>query len=275
MLPSSLRYAVSVTTWIARSAWVLLTLVSGCYLSHTRGGPDARADVDASVADARGRDAPLDDAFVAPTCELVSPDEWIVPSATLGGEFTTEIPIGMRFHSGGCSCTPRPFDEGGRIGGELCDCCEECDCLPPSYELTLVHTETAGITRFTPVAPNGSTGPTIEVVDWALPCAPIPEPADLVEVVLPDGIAIPGRPVGVWAHVRGVHFRCSGPVLPLVATRGAGIPPVFVMEDCSPDIDPCGPITPTPYETHAFLGFFEPGAHRVSAFGTEVEFTVP
>ena len=264
-----------------RNALLLLSMLSsGCYLSHTLGDGGAPRDGapmgsrDARPVDA-GLGSPLDiDAFVS-VCEVASPSEWIVPAATLGGEFTTEVPIGMRFESGGCACTPRPYDSDGRVGAELCSCCMGCDCLPPSYEVTVIHTEVAGITTFTPVAPNGSIGPTIEVVGWGIPCSPISEPADLVEIVIPDGVATPARPVGVWARVEGRHFRCSDRVVPLVATRGAVLPPVFVVEDCNPDLDPCGPITETPYETHAFLGFFEPGVHRVLAFGHDVEFVVP
>jgi hypothetical protein len=256
---------------VVRLSLVLLigALPSGCYLSHTR-GDDAGPGVDAR------RDAPsvLPDA-PAPLCEVVSPDEWIVPVATLGGEHTTEIPVGMRVHDGGCACTPRGFDEAGRVGAELCRCCDACDCVPPAYEVTVVHTEVAGITRYEPIAPNGARGPVVEVVPWGTSCAPISEPADLVEIRIPDGTAVPAQPVGVWAHVRGVHLRCSGRVLPLAVARGAVVPPELAMEDCSPDFDPCGPITPTPYETDVFVGFLDAGAHHLRAFGRDVEVFVP
>ena len=187
------------------------SIASGCYLSHSigaasdAGAADARAadarapdapGVDAARVDAGLSDAPAVDGYVASMCERVSPDEWILPVAVRGGDFTTQVPIGMRFRAGGCSCTPRPYEEEAVVGAELCDCCFDCDCIAPSYEATVVRNEPAGLGSYTPIAPNGARGPTIVIVDWGVSCAPISEAADVVEIVIPDGTATPARPVG-------------------------------------------------------------------------------
>jgi hypothetical protein len=187
-------------------------------------------------------------------CTDTSVDELRMPSVILAGD-----PLPMSFISDGrgCGCGYR-VDRTGPLSyaAELCDCCEECDCIDSGYETAREepplevgsHMVVYGVGRFRPLS-----------VFEPSSCRPSSIVSDLrIEPPRYD-------PAGnYWAVVSGTEAVCCvDPTAAIQRTR-VGASDVIALDalfcvdyDCD-----CAP-RPTSYEAWHNLGPLEPGTYNV------------
>lgn len=251
---------------LARWLSAALLLAVGCF--STRAEPAADAGVrDGGAQDAGpGGDAGPERCRPAPVNEARWTETLLPGQAATATLRATEVST--------CSCRPeRVVGPGLALGLELCDCCDECDCIDPGYE---------GTARFEGLEEGDHT------LALAGLFAPVPvtvAPQDrcfagaTVDVIRVDGPEprFTAGPRAHWVRLEGTVATCCPGDRPKVAVRPApGIPEVIALEVLHCDLCDllCADPEPTRYVTGYPLLDLPVGEHRIVAGGEEATFEV-
>lgn len=186
-----------------------------------------------------------------------------------------EQPLGVTVRSldaaGHCGCRPalRETGVGSVLGFELCDCCQDCDCIDLGYEVGwMSDPRPVGAHRF-------DLGGVEHRVEFVRPEQCAPRTAEGLAIVGPDPDLSQGGRALWWAYVRGTEVLCCAEPAP--AIRGERGPDgafdlelaSCVMADCACAGSPVG------YGAWHLLGELTRGSYIVRIDGFEERFEVP
>lgn len=170
----------------------------------------------------------------------------------------------------GCSCSPRVAGDATSFALELCDCCDECECVDSGYQASAVR-DPLPLGAHAIVFPHGAGSVTVH--DRAA-CRSIE--ATAVTIVPPRRDLILGGPALTWARVEGEDWVCCATPQAVVeqadTTGPGGIALMLsscVYEDCD-----CVPGAPTATSAWFSLGELAPGAYSVRVGDIATTFTV-
>lgn len=212
-------------------------------------------------------------------CVSAPASRWLVPAAVRAGD---PIPVGVISERAGCGCTPRiagPPRGGSTVALSLCGCCEDCFCIdPPADGTVLVAPTTPGPWEWS--SPTGERSPIVRAV--ATPetsCLPATITSASLVAPLPSS-RMSATPDAVWLHLEMDVLACCLTPLPFVATDSLrGGPPQFSLRAYECGADPCDCDTPNVFHTATdhFLGTWPAGDYAVALGGTlpPLRFTLP
>jgi hypothetical protein len=183
-------------------------------------------------------------------------------------------PLGVTVRSldarGRCGCRPALRDQGpGLVGLELCDCCEDCDCIDFGYEAGWMSDPR-------PVgAHHLAFGGVAHDVLVVRPESCAPRVAGGLDIVGPEAdLAQGGRPLW-WAYVRGTEMLCCAEPAPAIRHE-RGPDGSFDLELASCVMADCACVgSPVPYGAWHLLGELTRGSYVVRIDGLEQRFEVP
>ena len=246
--------------WRHKTALGVVAIVcfSGCFDGHGRDGEGRDAGTDAGPAPVDGGPGPVDAGPPPPLdagmCHTVDADE-VRAAAIVIGEQRLTVAI-RKTTPGGCDCTPRAHEVPDAVLLELCDCCEECDCIDPGYEVGYSANPL-------PVGEHrvffGGVPVDVRVADPGT-CRPM-EATD-IEIVPPDPGLIHGGGDVWWARVHGFETVCCVDPAPAVSHRRSGSTFDLTVHSCNTaDCDCIG--MPEAYAAWHPLGPLPPGTYTV------------
>ena len=216
-------------------------------------------------------------------CELVVPEvitdcrgadaDLLMPEHVLEGQ---AIPITLTEEDVlSCGCAPGVALAGvdGRfaLGLELCECCEECECVDPGYQASRIL-EPPPLGQYSFVRAGGSEASL--VVHPAAACRVI-EPLS-VEVEAPRDDLYTSGPRLHWLRVRGEEWVCCAPTAGVLEPLPAGEHDLaFALRSCVEIDCDCEPAGPTPLEARFALADLAPGRYVIQIGASVTTFTVP
>jgi hypothetical protein len=198
-------------------------------------------------------------------CRPGSVDELRMPSVLLAGD-----PLAMSFigESSGCGCEYRVDSSGPlQYDAELCDCCDECDCIDSGYE-TARSEPSPGVGSYEIRA--GDIARALAVYDRAS-C----RPSSVVSSVRVEPPRYDSNG-NWWVVVSGTENVCCVDPTPAIETRRVGARDVIALEPLfCVETDCFCPPTPHDYEAWHNLGPLESGTHRIRVRDIEHSIDVP
>lgn len=175
--------------------------------------------------------------------------------------------------SSSCSCEPRLAATTGGFDASVCGCCDACECIDPTYELSYAGE--------LPGASFEVGGVTVEVERRETSsCVSLGVPAEGgVEVFPPRADVRRSGPPIWWVRLRNesAYPACCGPLAGIETAASAENEHRLILRDCTSPCRCAGP--PGQLEAWIPLVDLAPGEHRVVAAGADggevVSFVVP
>ena len=199
-------------------------------------------------------------------CELMRPEEVRAPRVLFEGQ---DLAFSLTQREAvGCSCQPRlrrvPEDA---FTAEICNCCEECLCIDPGYEVAYVGPRVS-------VPPTVIDGVTLPTEHRDLDSCRRTSPTGL-RIAPPDDRVLRDGPAIWWAVVSGMETVCCVEPFGGVVELDVGAAGTHLDLYSCVDFD-CECVgRPTPFEAWHPLGELAPGGYLIRAGEHEVSFMVP
>lgn len=196
------------------------------------------------------------------SCEPMALDTLLAPSVLFPGQ---ELAFTASSERTSCSCEPTlvPSDTG--FDAQLCNCCHECECVDPPYEVAY-----QGRDRLDGFDLNGERH---EVALRALDACPAV--AGSFEIVPPAENVRRFGPALHWVHFRGQsrYAECCGPLAGIMLEATSPTRWSIELRDCTSPCRCAGP--PAMLDAWLPLGELAPGEYIVVAPTESRAFSVP
>jgi hypothetical protein len=170
----------------------------------------------------------------------------------------------------GCGCDPRATVSGSSFALELCDCCDDCECVDPGYQSSVVVGDPWPLGEHLLTVPHGVHDLTVHPRSA---CHPVT--AGDVEAFPPDTSLIVTGPRLTWARVIVEEcLCCATPAPAFEQTVLADGTIQLTALSCAPDPCDCDPCSPQRAEAWHSLGELAPGTYALTAGAAATTFVV-